>query len=396
MSIDRLPMRLLIATVTLLFIPASCFAWQSGSSGSTAPSAPSSGFGSAPSQSFSTPFSQPTFNQPSTVQPFNQPSFQSFPNQSFPNQPGAINFDQPSVIQSQGQFQNGSGTVNGSMPSTQQPSSSGSSGSLGIPSSSLVDPIFQINNPGSPIVVNHSTWDWFLSRYLVTDRQGLNRIRYGNVSCQDRNVLQGYLNQLQSTDIRALNRNEQLAYWFNLYNARTVALVVDNYPLRSVRQIKQKFTDFVGPFDDEGAVNVLGKSLSLNDIESGIVRPVWNDPRIHYALNCASYGCPNLAPTAWRGHDVDARLNGAAYEYINSGRAVKSGLRGPRLSKIYKWYKADFGDNDQAVLNHVRQYANQNTCRTLGNQQSIAGYHYDWSLNDGRKLRPRILEALRR
>ena len=244
--------------------------------------------------------------------------------------------------------------------------------------------------------MDHSTWDWFLSRYLVTDRQGLNRIRYGNVSCQDRNALQGYLNQLQSTDIRALNRNEQLAYWFNLYNARTVALVLENYPIRSIRQIKQKFTDFVGPFDDEGAVNVLGKSLSLNDIESGIVRPVWNDPRIHYALNCASYGCPNLAPTAWRGYDVDARLNGAAYEYINSGRAVKSGLRGPRLSKIYKWYKADFGDNDQAVLNHVRQYANQNTCRTLGNQQSIAGYHYDWSLNDGRNLRPRILEGLRR
>ena len=176
-------------------------------------------------------------------------------------------------------------------------------------------------------------------------------------------------------------------------NARTVAIVLENYRIRSVRQIKEKFTDFVGPFDDEGAVTVLGKSLSLNDIESGIIRPIYNDPRIHYALNCASYGCPNLATTAWQSHDLDARLNGAAYEYINSGRAVKRGILGLKTSKIYKWYAGDFG-GEEGVLNHLRQYANGATLQTLNCHSSIRGYFYDWSLNDARIQRRRILEPI--
>jgi len=170
--------------------------------------------------------------------------------------------------------------------------------------------------------------------------------------------------------------------------------VSDKYPIRSVRQIKEKFTDFVGPFDDAGAVNVLGKSLSLNDIESGIVRPNWKDPRIHYALNCASYGCPNLASTAWTSHDLNTRLDGAAYEFINSNRGVKRGLFGVRISKIYKWYGADFGGDDQAILNHIAQYASDSTLGKIRGQQRIQGYFYDWSLSDARFSRPRIFESL--
>ena len=181
-----------------------------------------------------------------------------------------------------------------------------------------------------------------------------------------------------------------------MYNAKTTSIVLQNYPVRSVRQIKQKFTDFVGPFDDEGVVNVLGKPLSLNDIESGIIRPVWKDPRIHYAVNCASYGCPNLSPTAWTAANIDSRLNSAAYEFINSGRAVQSSLCGLRLSKIYKWYKDDFGGDDESVISHVRQYSNNQTANTLCNRTSISGYFYDWSLNDGKVTRPRLLESWRR
>ena len=136
---------------------------------------------------------------------------------------------------------------------------------------------------------------------------------------------------------------------------------------------------------------MLGKSLSLNDIESGIIRPIWNEPRIHYALNCASYGCPNLATTAWQSHDLDARLNDAAYQYINSGRAVKTGLTGLRVSKIYKWYAADFG-GEEGVLKHLKQYGNCDTIRKLGCRESINGYFYDWSLNDAKIQRRRVFE----
>ena len=372
-----------ILTATLI-APENCFGWQSGSR--SAPSAAAT----FPQPSYSAPAVQPQFNQqlPNSIQ---QPLVETFATpQNYPN-PGSFeyqdnlgaNLNAPSV---------GSGSSQ-PLPQAQARSSQGASSSLGIPDAAVVDPIFEINNPNSYVVVDHSAWDAFLTKYVSPDSQGLNRVHYQRVTSTDYQNLQYYLQELQSIDVRNLNRNEQLAYWFNLYNARTISVVLENYPIRSVRQIKEKFTDFVGPFDDEGAVVVLGKSLSLNDIESGIIRPIWNEPRIHYALNCASYGCPNLAATAWQSHDLDARLNGAAFEYINSGRAVKRGLFGVKTSKIYKWYAGDFG-GEAGVLNHLRQYADADTLQKLNGQSSIKGYFYDWSLNDARIQRRRIFESL--
>ena len=383
----------------ILLASSPCVAFQSGGRASAPSTSIGSGIPSA-SPSFATPsFSAPqSFAAPQNFAP--APNASALPSSSY-------QLGQP-VIEGlyQGQIPNQFGTpsvINNSVPNTtpltpqatQQPaaSSSGNS-SIGIPESSLVDPIFEISDPYSPHAVDHSTWNCLLARYTVTDAVGVNRLRYRAVTAQDRNALKGYLQYLQSVDTRTLNRNEQLAFWFNLYNARTVDIVLDNYPIRSIRQVKMKFTDFVGPFDDPGAVTVLGKSLSLNDIESGIVRPVWKDPRIHYALNCASYGCPNLAPQAWTAADLDGRLNGAAYEYINSDRAIRSGVFGVKVSKIFKWYKDDFGGSDQAVLNHLRQYANPTTQQKLQGRQSIRGHFYDWSLNDGRITRRRLLERV--
>ena len=210
-------------------------------------------------------------------------------------------------------------------------------------------------------------------------------------------MLKQYVQTLESSDPRILNRNEQLAYWLNLYNSRTVLLVLENYPLRSVRQIKTKFTDLVGPFDDS-IICVLGKCLSLNDIESGIIRPIWQDPRIHYALNCASYGCPNLRRRAWSSLTLDQDLNTAACQFINSGRAFKKGPLGQVViaSKIFKWYQDDFGGSEAAVLNHMRQYANADTRRKLAGHSKICAYTYDWSLNDAKRNGPRFFESLRR
>ena len=371
-----------------------CLALQSGSRGSVSSVPSTLGSGSrsvvppivTPSPSFATP---QNFAPAPSLQ-FQSPSVQpaqsvvgGFVQEQFPNQ-----FQSPGVTVQPESFGPAAGT---SLPSST--SSSGSS-SIGIPASSLVDPIFEISDPNSPYSVSHATWDCFLSRYMVTDAVGINRLRYNDVGPEDRCALKQYLDYLQSVDTRTLNRDSQLAFWLNLYNARTVDIVLDNYPIRSIRQVKMKFTDFVGPFDDPGAVTVLGKPLSLNDIESGIVRPVWKDPRIHYALNCASYGCPNLSPQAWTAANLDGRLNAAAYDYINSNRAIHRGVFGVRVSKIFKWYKDDFGGNDQAILNHFRQYANPSTQLKLQGQQSIRGYFYDWSLNDGKITRRRLLESV--
>ena len=368
-----------LATLIAFSLTSSAFA-QSGSR-ITPPSAPTPAF-SAPATTFNArPFSAPTTNFTSPIVSADNiglptQEFSQFPDQTFT--PEQFSSAQPSAT-----------------PSSDSPMASSSSGSIGIPAAAVVDPIFEINDPYSAMVIDHSAWDRFLSCYLITDQQGLARVRYGNVSLSDRQQLQSYLCYLQSVDVRLLNRDEQLAYWFNLYNAKIVDVVLTHYPVRSIRQIKQKFTDFVGPFDDPGAVNVLGKSLSLSDIESGVIRPVWKDPRIHYALNCASYSCPNLASTAWTSANLDARLNGSAINYINSGRSVKSGLLGLRLSKIYKWYKDDFGGTDQAVIAHIQQYANPTTCLQIQNANGrINGHFYDWSLNDAKITRHRLLEPL--
>ena len=376
---------LLVGTILLANSP--CLAFQSGSrsagpvGGFTSPATP-------PQPVLSLPQAFPQQPSPIPVQPSLQ-QWQSSVGIVTPEGHALAPYSTP--------LTNTVGTVSPANPNahtlSQAPNQASSNTSATIPSSSLVDTVFSINDPYSNFTVDHSAWDCLLSRYMVTDAVGINRLRYAAVTPQDRGALKGYLQYLQSVDTRTLNRNEQLAFWFNLYNARTVEIVLENYPIRSIRQVKQKLTDFVGPFDDPGAVTVLGKSLSLNDIESGIVRPVWQDPRIHYGLNCASYGCPNLAPRAWTAVNLDAQLNRAASDYINSNRAVRRGLLGVRVSKIFKWYKDDFGGSDETLLNHLRQYANPTTLQKLQGQR-ILGYFYDWSLNDGRITRQRLLEPL--
>ena len=193
--------------------------------------------------------------------------------------------------------------------------------------------------------------------------------------------------------MRTLNRDEQLAYWLNLYNSRVIAVILANYPTRSIRHIKTNLLDFLGPFDDE-ILCVLGQKLTLNDVESSIVRPIWQDPRVHYALNCASYGCPNLRKCAWRAESLSVDLDVAACQYINSGRAFRVGPLGlcVRVTKIYKWYGEDFGGTDAAILCHIHKYANADTRQKLRRASKIHGYFYDWSLNDTRTAKNPLLE----
>ena len=258
------------------------------------------------------------------------------------------------------------------------------------------DNVWAINDPYSQISIDHSLWTHFLSQYVITDSQGLNRVRYGDVSAADHQLLNQYLSQMQSVDPRTLNKTEQLAYWINLYNSRTVSIVLENYPVRSIRKIKTNFTDFVGPFNDD-VLTVIGQPLTLTTVESGILRPLWKDPRVHYALNCASFGCPNLQKTAWSPFDIESRLDQAAYEYLNSDRAIKLQFFGTRVvaTKIFKWYKEDFGGTDQQVLDHVRKYAGPERRNQLQGVTKINGYFYDWSLNDAKVTHPRIFESIR-
>ncbi|MEO1067181.1 MAG: DUF547 domain-containing protein [Pseudomonadota bacterium] len=250
-----------------------------------------------------------------------------------------------------------------------------------VPKSKLVNRIWTQNDPNSSIVVDHGRWDAFLSKYVRTDGSGVNRVAYGRVSGADKSTLNAYLADLQKVDVTKLNRNEQYAFWLNLYNASTVSVAINNYPIKSIRDVKNSAVDFVGPFNDKIAT-VNGKSLTLNAIESGIVRPIWKDPRLHYAFNCAAVTCPNLGKKAYVGSKINGQLNAAARAYVNDPRGVTVKNGKITASKIYFWYEDDFGGSEASILNHIRRYANNSLKSKLANAKGIDDYVYDWALND--------------
>jgi hypothetical protein len=235
------------------------------------------------------------------------------------------------------------------------------------------------NDAASMARIDHGGWNAFLQKYLVIGE--VNRVRYASVTQADRRALDGYVGALAALRISKYNRAEQFAYWVNLYNALTVAVVLDHYPVSSIRKIDISPGLFaVGPWDAE-LVTIESQPITLNDIEHRILRPIWNDPRLHYALNCAALSCPSLQPTAFTSENANWLMEQAARDYIN-GRGVQ--MSGDRLivSSIYAWYTEDFGGSEAGVLAHLRHYAAPPLAAKLARYQTIAGDSYDWSLND--------------
>ena len=231
-------------------------------------------------------------------------------------------------------------------------------------------------------MLDHSAWDRFLKTYLSQGAGGVTRVAYVKVTQGDRQSLEGYLAALSATPISTHSRNEQRAYWINFYNALTIKVVLDHYPVASIRDIDISPGLFsYGPWGKE-LVEVEGEQLTLNDIEHRILRPIWRDPRIHYALSCASLGCPNLRAVAFTGANVDPELEDAAREYVNHRRGVS--VEGDELivSSVYLWFREDFGDSDQGVMSHLRRYAAPELRRKLMRFERINDDTYDWKLND--------------
>lgn len=243
-------------------------------------------------------------------------------------------------------------------------------------------PRWQTHDQNSDLTLDHSVWGRFLKVFVKTDQAGATWVDYRNIRPTDRAMLDAYIAYLEGVRTRRLNRDAQMAFWINLYNALTVRLVFDHYPLKTIRDIDISpgwFED--GPWGAKLAT-VDGQKLSLDEIEHRILRPIWQDPRIHYAVNCASVGCPNLAPWAYTGARIDSQLDTAARSFVNHPRAVLVTGNGVQLSSLFKWYAQDFGDKDTNVLDHLRGYASSGLVSALSETTRINDYKYDWSLND--------------
>lgn len=245
-------------------------------------------------------------------------------------------------------------------------------------------PRWEAHDPASTLAVGHAPLDRILAAYAAEDSSGIVRLAYGRVTPRDRAALAAYIERLAGSPVSRLSRDEQFAYWVNLYNALTVKAVLDHYPVRSILDVTLSTALLpIGPWSTK-IIAVEGERLSLNDIEHRILRPVWRDPRIHYVVNCASLGCPNLPLKAIDAREREAVLDAAARSYINHRRAVR--IEGSRVavSSLFIWYQEDFGGDDAGVLAHLKSHALPPLADALAGVERIVDGGYDWSLNDRR------------
>jgi hypothetical protein len=197
---------------------------------------------------------------------------------------------------------------------------------------------------------------------------------------KDEAELDKYLGQLERVNTGGLSRDEQLAFYINAYNAWTIKLILSGYP--GAKSIKDLGGLLGSPWKKQ-ICRIDGKLMSLDGIEHGIIRPRFQDPRIHFAVNCASKSCPPLASEPYRGETIDAQLDAAARAFIND--PARTRLEGDTLhvSMIFKWYGDDFKGGVPAF---IQKYADGELKKGLlarGEGVKIAYLDYDWSLNGG-------------
>lgn len=230
--------------------------------------------------------------------------------------------------------------------------------------------------------ISHESWGDILEAYVSPGPDGVNLVDYGalEANADDREKLDAYIALFNGADIAAMERDAQFAAWSNLYNAVTVRYIVEKYP-----------TDTIKPWYSTGPwkgikVRAGDELISLHGIEHDVLRKQWSDdPRLHYAINCASYSCPDLRATPWVAETLDEDLDDAARAYVNHPRGVRVDGDSINVSSIYKWFEEDFGGSEAAVIDHLLQYADADLAKQIAARRKIDDYDYDWSLNDAAK-----------
>ncbi|MFS4494350.1 DUF547 domain-containing protein [Maribacter sp. 2308TA10-17] len=211
---------------------------------------------------------------------------------------------------------------------------------------------------------NHEQWNKLLTTY-VNDKGDVDYKSFLN----DISALEEYLDHLaKNSPKKDWSKNEKLAYYINLYNAATVKLILDNYPTKSIKDIKNPWgKDWVKT--GEGV-------LSLGDIEHKILRKM-NEPRIHFAINCASFSCPKLLNKAFTATQMEAQLQKATVDFVNDSSRNIISTEKMLLSNIFKWYKKDFTENG-SLTDYIKPYTEVN----IDVDTDIDYLKYDWNLNE--------------
>lgn len=234
--------------------------------------------------------------------------------------------------------------------------------------------------PVQAISSPHAAFTNILRKYVsAPDGQGLTHFNYGGLKAapSDKAALDNYIKGLEQVNPSSLSRNDAIAYYANLYNAVTVQVVTENYPVSSIKKLGPLGS---GPWK-KNLFTINGQPASLNNVEHDIMRKQFPSPYVHYMVNCASVGCPNLLNAAWEGSTIDRVKQKAASDYINSPRGVQITSKGLKVSSIFKWFAEDFGGKS-GLLQHIRKHARPELARAIDNGAQVVDYGYDWSLNE--------------
>jgi hypothetical protein len=224
--------------------------------------------------------------------------------------------------------------------------------------------------------ITHEQWDALVKKHVGTD----GFVHY-KAFLQDTAALDRYLRHLESAHPNDKNwsRNEQMAYWINAYNAYTVRLILRNYPLESIKDIK-KGVAFINSVWDLKFIKIQGFTYDLNNIEHNILRPVFKDARIHAAINCASYSCPRLLNEAYTAERLEAQLDASMRSFVNDPLRNQITAEKAKVSEIFKWFRGDF----ERDAGSVRQYLNRYATLKLSDKTDIGHLDYDWKLNEAK------------
>ncbi len=229
---------------------------------------------------------------------------------------------------------------------------------------------------------SHRAWDALLKKHVVVLRDGqASQLRYAAIDRAALKQVLGALSAVKAQEFAAWSRPEQIAFLINAYNAFTVEKILTRYP--DIRSIWDFGKLFGNPFRDRFFV-LLDRKFSLDEIEHETLRPGYRDPRVHYAVNCASIGCPMLREEAYVAQRLDAQLDEQARRFLSD--RTRNRFAGGRLevSKIFDWFKEDFEPRDKYFMRYAGILG-----MPVAASPPLVFLDYDWSLNDSRSSSPR-------
>jgi len=220
----------------------------------------------------------------------------------------------------------------------------------------------------------HAPWNALLARHVTRD----GHVDYAGF-LEDEDKLSAYLQTIRKTppDEHSWSRDDQEAYWLNVYNAATVYMVLQYYPVLSMNEIKVKTLKGSKSAWEAGSVTVGGKEYSLNEIEREVLRTKFKDPRVHFALVSAAESCPPLLNEAYCGARLSQQLDGQAELFLNTARFNQLTPDRVRLSSVFDWYSVEFGEGEKLVA-WLNRYAKVKIAPTA----TVEYLPFNWTLND--------------